>query len=122
MPLVSPQLDDLSYQTVADLLRRQIPLYAPEWTDHNDADPGIALIQLFSHLAEMIGYRLNQVPDKNYVEFLKLIGVRVRPAEAAKTWLTFILSRAETAEAFEIPSRMTAARPAYSAQCTILAA
>jgi len=107
VPLVSPQLDDLSYQTVADLLRRQIPLYAPEWTDHNDADPGIALIQLFSHLAEMIGYRLNQVPDKNYVEFLKLIGVRVRPAEAATTWLTFILSRAETAEAFEIPRGAT---------------
>ncbi len=103
MPLVSPQLDDLTYQAVADLLRRQIPLYTPEWTDHNDSDPGITLIQLFAHLAEMIGYRLNQVPDKTYVEFLKLIGVRVHPAEAARTWFNFILAKPETAELFEIP-------------------
>lgn len=103
MPLVPPQLDDLSFSTVAELLRRQIPLYAPEWTDHNDSDPGITLIQLFAHLAEMIGYRLNQVPDKTYVEFLKLIGVRVRPAEAARTWLTFLLGKPETTDAFEIP-------------------
>lgn len=103
MPLVSPQLDDLTYQAVADLLRRQIPLHTPEWTDHNDSDPGITLIQLFAHLAEMIGYRLNQVPDKTYVELLKLIGVRVHPAEAARTWLNFILAKAETTDAFEIP-------------------
>lgn len=102
MPLVPPQLDDLTYQTVADLLRRQIPLYAPEWTDHNDSDPGITLIQLFAHLVEMIGYRFNQLPDKAYVEFLKLIGVRVRPAEAARTWFTFILGKPESADAFEI--------------------
>jgi predicted phage baseplate assembly protein len=103
VPLVSPELDDLRFQGVAALLRRQIPQYAPEWTDHNDADPGITMIQLFSHLAETIGFRLNRLPDKAYVEFLKLIGVRVRPAEAARTWLTFILSKPETADAFEIP-------------------
>lgn len=103
MPIESPQLDDLRYQAVAELLRRQIPIYTPEWTDHNDSDPGITLIQLFAHLAEMIGYRLNQLPDKTYVEFLKLIGTRVRPAEAARTYLTFVLAKPETAEAFLIP-------------------
>ncbi|MBX3154837.1 MAG: putative baseplate assembly protein [Deltaproteobacteria bacterium] len=83
-------------------MRRQIPLYAPEWTDHNDSDPGITLIQLFSHLAEMIGYRLNQLPDKAYVEMLQLVGVRMRPAEAARTWLSFILAKPEAVEAFQI--------------------
>jgi predicted phage baseplate assembly protein len=114
VPLVPPQLDDLSFSTVAELLRRQIPLYAPEWTDHNDSDPGITLIQLFAHLAEMIGYRLNQVPDKTYVEFLKLIGVRVRPAEAARTWLTFLLGKPETTQTVLALQNARMPRPASS--------
>ncbi len=98
MPIESPQLDDLRYQQVADQLRRQIPLYAPEWTDHNDSDPGITMLQLFAHLAEQIGYRLNRLPDKVYVELLKLVGIRLRPAEAARTTLAIYLTKPETAE------------------------
>lgn len=92
MPITSPLLDDLRYdQTVQDLVRR-IPVYAPEWTDHNDSDPGIALIQLFAYLAEQIGYRLNRVPEKNHVELLKLLGVRLQPAHAARTTLALLLA------------------------------
>lgn len=103
MPLESPQLDDLEYQTVADQLRRRIALVAPEWTDHNDSDPGITLLQLFAHLAQQIGYRLNRLPDKVYIEFLKLIGIRLRPAEAATTSLAFYLTKPETTSSFLIP-------------------
>jgi hypothetical protein len=103
VPIESPQLDDLRFQQVADQLRRQIPIYAPEWTDHNESDPGLAMIQLFAHLAEQIGYRLNRLPDKAYLEFLKLVGVRVRPAEAARTQLAFYLAKPETATGFLVP-------------------
>jgi hypothetical protein len=64
MPLIPPTVDDLRYDTVEPMLRERIPLVAPEWTDHNETDPGIALIQLFAHLTEQLGYRLNRVPDK----------------------------------------------------------
>jgi predicted phage baseplate assembly protein len=103
VPIESPQLDDLRFGIVVDQLRRQIPVYAPEWTDHNESDPGIALLQLFGYLSEQIGYRLNRLPDKAYVEMLKLVGVRLRPAEAARTTLAFYLAKAETASAFLIP-------------------
>src|ERR1041384_1160376 len=99
MPIESPVLDDLRYRPLFEQLRRQIPLYAPEWTDHNDSDPGITLLQLFSHLAEQIGYRLNQVPDKAYIEFLKLIGVRLAPAAPARARLALILGKPELAVA-----------------------
>jgi len=102
VPLDSPNLDDLRFATVRDLLVRQIPIVAPEWTDHNDSDPGIAMIQLFAYLAEQIGFRLNRVPDKNYIEFLRLLGVTLRPAEAARTQLEFILTKPELADAFLI--------------------
>jgi predicted phage baseplate assembly protein len=104
VPIQSPQLDDLRFQTVADQLRRQIALFAPEWTDHNDSDPGITMLQLFAHLAEQIGYRLNQVPDKVYIELLKLVGIRLRPAAAATTTLAFYLTKPELATAFAIPN------------------
>jgi len=97
MPLISPKLDDLDFTTVETMLRERIPLVAPDWTDHNDSDPGITLIQLFAYLTEQVGYRLNRVPEKSYVEFLKLVGVRLNPAVAATTRIAFALAKPETA-------------------------
>jgi hypothetical protein len=102
MPIESPQLDDLRFDLLTAQLRRQIPLYTPEWTDHNESDPGITFLQLFALLAEQIGFRLNRLPDKAYVEMLKLIGVRLRPAQPAETLLAFYLTKPESATAFLI--------------------
>jgi hypothetical protein len=92
MPIHSPLLDDLRYDGVVEQLLRRIPVYAPEWTEWNDSDPGVTLIQLFAYLAEQVGYRLNQVPEKNYIELLKLLGVRLRPALAATSRMGIFLS------------------------------
>lgn len=104
MPLVGPKLDDLDYATVETMLRERIPLVAPEWTDHNDSDPGITLIQLFAHLAEQLGYRLNRVPEKTYVEFLRLVGVTLAPAVAARTRVAFALAKPARAVGLLVPA------------------
>ncbi|MBV8281689.1 MAG: putative baseplate assembly protein, partial [Candidatus Eremiobacteraeota bacterium] len=92
MPLPDIQLDDRTFdQLVADAMRR-IPAFTPEWTDLNDSDPGVTLVQLFAWLQEMILWRLNQVPDKNFIEFLKLIGIELTQPTPAKGELTFSLS------------------------------
>jgi hypothetical protein len=93
MPIETPELDDLRYSRVVEELVRRIPVYAPEWTNHNDADPGIALLQLFAYLTEQVGYRLNRVPDKARVELLKLLGVRLAPARAATSQVAFFLAK-----------------------------
>jgi predicted phage baseplate assembly protein len=92
MPIVSPQLDDLRYDAVFQRLLRRIPVYTPEWTEWNDSDPGVTLIQLFAYLSEQVGYRLNQVPEKNYIELLKLLGIRLQPAHAATSRLGLFLA------------------------------
>lgn len=102
MPLQSPKLDDRDFNALFAELKKLIPRYSPEWTDHNDSDPGITLLQLFAYLGDLMIYRLNQVPDKNYVEFLRLIGVQLQPAAAASTLLTFTL--AEGADTAYIPA------------------
>lgn len=117
MPLQQPKLDDLDSATVEASLRSEIPIYAPEWTDHNDSDPGIAMIQLFSLLTEQIGYRLNQIPEKNYIEFLKMVGVKLQPAIPATTRMNFIISKPDKCDIFSLPkgSRINASTPAEPA-------
>ena len=104
MPLIPPIVADLTYATVEPMLRERIPLVAPEWTDHNASDPGIAMIQLFAHLSEQLGYRLNRVPEKTYVEFLKLAGVTLTPAKAAETRIAFTLAKPAEASVVLVPA------------------
>lgn len=93
MPLPTPNLDDLRFQKdLVDEARKRIVQYCPEWTDYNLSDPGITLIELFAWMTELMVYRLNRVPDKNYVKFLELLGLQLKPASSARTDLTFWLS------------------------------
>ena len=96
MPLEPPDLDDRTFKDIFEELRSLIPRYTPEWTDYNEHDPGITMLQLFSYLSEIMIYRLNRVPEKNYIEFLRLIGEELKPAEPAKADLTFTLKLPDT--------------------------
>jgi hypothetical protein len=73
MPLKLPNLDDRRYRDLVEEARSLIPAYAPEWTNHNPSDPGIALIELFASLTEIMLYRVNRVTDANRKKFLKLL-------------------------------------------------
>jgi len=95
MPLVTPRLDDRRFQDIVDEAKSRIPRYCPEWTDHNVSDPGVALIELFAWMTDLLLYRVNQVPDRMYVKFLELIGVRLEPPRAARAPVTFYLSAAQ---------------------------
>jgi predicted phage baseplate assembly protein len=93
MPLPAPNLDDLRFQKdLVDEARRRIIGYCPEWTDYNLSDPGITLIELFAWMTEKIVYRLNRVPERNYIKFLELLGTQLQPASSARVPLTFRLS------------------------------
>src|SRR5437764_11637203 len=89
MPLLSPILDDRSYQQLRDELVRRIPVYTPEWTDFNASDPGITLVELFAFLGENVLFRFNQVPESTKLEFLRLLQIPLRPAAAARTVVAF---------------------------------
>jgi hypothetical protein len=87
MPLPTPILDDRSWQQLRDELVRRIPVYAPEWTDHNPSDPGITLLELFAFLGENLLFRFNQIPESTRLEFLRLLDVPMRPARPARAML-----------------------------------
>ena len=105
MSLPCPNLDNRSFQDIVDDVKRQIGLRCPEWSDHNVSDPGVTLVELFAWMMESTLYRLNQVPDRNYIKFLELLGISLESASPARTELCFRLSHpiddSEDGEAFE---------------------
>src|SRR6476646_71549 len=87
----APKLDDRTYADIVSEAMRLIPRYCPEWTDHNPTDPGITLLELTAWMTELILYRLNRVPEKNYLAFLDMIGIRLRSPQPARGLITFEL-------------------------------
>jgi predicted phage baseplate assembly protein len=84
-----PNLDDRAWQNLVDEALALIPKYAPQWTDYSPGDPGRTLIELFAWLVEGLIYRLNRVPEKNYIAFLNLLGITRDPLVPAHVFLTF---------------------------------
>jgi hypothetical protein len=97
----TPKLDDRSYADIMSEALRLIPRYCPDWTNHNPSDPGITILELTAWMTELILYRLNRVPEKNYLAFLDMIGIRLRPPQPARALITFDL--VEGAERQTIP-------------------
>ena len=93
MSLKAPRLDDRSFEDLVEEARARIPLYTPEWTDHNASDPGITLIELFAFMTDIMLYRLNRVPDKNFIKFMELIGMKLHEPVPAQVEVTFWLSK-----------------------------
>lgn len=103
MALPVPNLDDRRFQDLVDEAKRQVMRQCRDWTDHNVHDPGVTLIELFAWMTDQVIYRLNRVPDRNYVRFLELIGVRLFAPTAARAPITFWLSAPQPA-AVRIPA------------------
>lgn len=93
MSLRPPNLDDRRFHDLVEEARHRIARSCHEWTDLSPGDPGVVLLEAFAHLTETMIYRLNRLPEKAYVEFLRLIGVKLQPPAAASATLRFTLSR-----------------------------
>jgi len=105
MPLTVPRLAlPVHRELVREALAR-VPSHTPEWTNLNDSDPGVTLLQLFAFIAEAIGYRADLIPERNRLKFLDLLGVPLRPAAAARGLVTFRNERVP-AEAIPLPTEL----------------
>ena len=91
MPLKAeyPKIDDRRYSDIVTEARTRIPRYTPEWTDVNENEPGMAVVQLFGWMTELLISRLGKVPKLNYLKFLELLGMELTPARSAQAEITF---------------------------------
>src|SRR5689334_2914089 len=84
MPITIPSIDDRRYQDLLNEALARIPVHTPEWTNFNKSDPGVTLVEIFAFLTETLLYRSNQIPERNRRKFLKLLGMPLEPASAAR--------------------------------------
>ncbi len=112
-----PKLDDRSFHDIVAEAISMIPRYAPEWTNHNPSDPGITLIELAAWMTDLLIYRLNQVPEKNYVAFLNLLGIKLRAPRAAKAIVRFSLVEGATKQ--RVPRGSQVSTPQATEEYTV---
>jgi hypothetical protein len=120
MSLRSPNLDDRRFEDLVEEGRRHIALSCREWTDLSPGDPGIVILEVFAYLTDILLYRLNRLPEKAYIEFLRLIGVRLHPPAAAGVHLRFRLARSQN-HPVDIPkgTRITTGRSDSEAESPV---
>ena len=99
MPITQPKIDERDQKELVEQIRELALHYWPEWKDvrsiqeDKQAD---ALIQIFARMLEIIIQRLNKVPDKNFLTFLDMVGVRLSPPKIARAPLTFTMAKKVT--------------------------
>src|SRR5262245_13136735 len=89
MPLELPTIDNRRYRELLDEALARIPAHTPEYTNFNESDPGVTLIEVFAFLTESLLYRSNQIPDRNHRKFLQLLRLPLAPASPARGIVTF---------------------------------
>jgi hypothetical protein len=74
-------LPDLAQKTYRDLYGEALsalPTYTRVWTDFNDSDPGITILQLLCYVEETLLYRLDRIPPELQLSFVRLVAGAAR--------------------------------------------
>jgi hypothetical protein len=85
IPGVSTSLDAAALTSIAADFRRTMGAYAPGWTDFNDSDPGVTLVEVFAFLSENLLYRAGEVPERARVPALRAAVALEAFAQATET-------------------------------------
>lgn len=110
----TPKIETRSAKEIYDYLEKrlkQLELTA----DRGDA-LAEALLRVFARYCEIIIERLNQVPNKNYLAFLNLLGVSRIPPVPAQVPLTFYPVKQLPRAGASVPARTKVAAPPSSGE------
>ena len=105
-----PKIDPRTARALLDELRARAPHYTREWPAKDDDDPGVGLLKIFAFLAEGVIHRLNRAPERNFLAFLDMLGIRLLPATSARVPVRFLLAPGTTDEV-RVPKGTQVAAP-----------
>jgi len=111
MPIRPPALDDRSFDDLVQELVARIPAHTPEWTNPRVGDPGRTMIDLFAWLADTLLYRVNLIPERQRLAFLRLLGIPMRPALAATGLVTLSIDDPKDTDAVYLVERAVISGP-----------
>lgn len=90
-PPQPPNLDDRTVQQIIDQLMALAEREVPDWRPPTEGDAGTMLQTIFAYYSDVIAERLNQVPQKNKLAFLDLMGISLMPPSPASVAVSFTL-------------------------------
>ena len=96
MKSATPKIDGRTFHELLGQSRALAPFYTPEWVAGQEGEPGQALLTIFLRIQEQVLSRLNRVPEKNFVAFLDMMGMKLLPAQSAQAGVTFTLATGTT--------------------------
>ncbi len=108
MVKLAPPIERRTAKDIADQVQELLEQYTGETKPLRGTRA--ALVKIFARFAEIIIERLNQVPDKNFLAFLDLLGASRLPPQPARVPLTFFLAAGTTVDAV-VPKRTQVAAP-----------
>lgn len=91
--ILPPVIDPRKASDLFRSLREMVPHYTREWPAKDDDDPGVALLKIFSFIGEGVISRLNRAPDRNFLAFLDLLGIRLLQARPARVPVSFLVAK-----------------------------
>jgi len=98
----SPRIDytDKDYESLRLAMLALASQKFPKWTDHSPNDPGVALLELFAYMGDMLFYYQDRIANESFldtaterrsvVNLLRLIGCEPRPAQPASVDLKLL--------------------------------
>ena len=109
----APKIDRRTAAEIAENVRSQLAIYLPQEFPKSRPLKGfnLALVNIFARYCEIIIQRLNQVPQKNFLAFLDLLGAAPLPPQPARVPLTFTLAAGSTVDAIVPAGTQVAAPP-----------
>lgn len=80
-------IDNENYGEILEEARNIIVSMYPEWTDFNEHDPGVTMLELFALMKESQQFFANQIGEQNRQKYLKLLGVQRRTKKPAHSFV-----------------------------------
>ena len=72
IPGVPTHINDEELRATALIIRERLARFSPQWTDFNDSDPGVTLLELFAWVGEALIYRSEALPERGKVHANRL--------------------------------------------------
>lgn len=89
----APEIDPRNSNDILNEFIKLVPFYTPEWfLTGTSGNSDAALANIFANMIDEIIKRINKAPDKHFISFLNMLGVKILPSQYANAPITFKLS------------------------------
>jgi len=84
IPGVSTSIDSAALESLGAEFRRAMQTLVPEWTNRDESDPGVTLLEVFAFLSESLLFRANELPERGRAPALRAAAALVTLGHASE--------------------------------------